>query len=404
MAANVRKVRVLQVAAVDITVANLLRPLMDRLASEGYEVAAACGDGRFARRMQADGYTIHTLPSTRSLGPAGLARSFWGLYRLMSREKYDIVHVHTPVAAGVGRLAAAFARTPVVIYTAHGFYFHDRMKPWAYRATVWAERLLGRVTDMVFTQSAEDAQTAAAQQICPADRIEWISNGVDVRRFRPAADTTAVRREFGVRDHEAVVGFIGRMVREKGVLELLEALKLTAQRVPNLVLLIAGDNAAAKDRDRDTARIVSEHLGDADLPYRVVFTGFIDEIDRMMQAVDVFCLPSYREGMPRSIIEAMACGKPVVATDIRGCREEVLDGVTGRLVPVADQQALSDALAELLTDPAKAREMGARGRERAAAHFDEDMVLGREVAAYQRLVSRRFPALAAAGNGAGGAG
>jgi glycosyltransferase involved in cell wall biosynthesis len=104
----------------------------------------------------------------------------------------------------------------------------------------------------------------------------------------------------------------------------------------------------------------------------------------------VFALPSYREGMPRSIIEAMACGRPVVATNIRGSREEVLDGTTGYLTPVADPAAMADALVKVLLDPAGAREMGREGRARAVEHFDEEKVLDREVAAYQKLVARRF--------------
>ncbi|MBI4219098.1 MAG: glycosyltransferase, partial [Chloroflexi bacterium] len=117
-------------------------------------------------------------------------------------------------------------------------------------------------------------------------------------------------------------------------------------------------------------------------------------VEVMMRAVDVFALPSYREGMPRSIIEAMASGKPVVATSIRGCREEVVEGETGLLVPVGDSQALADRLQVLLQDPELARRFGEAGQARAAARFDEEDVLDRQVAAYARLLRERLPALA----------
>jgi glycosyltransferase involved in cell wall biosynthesis len=387
-----RKLRVLQVAAVDITVSALLRPLIDRLTSEGYEVESVCRDGKFSQEMRADGYVIHSLATSRSMGPLSLARQFWDIYRLVSRNRYDIVHVHTPIAAGVGRLATALARTPVVIYTAHGFYFHDGMKPSVYRTTVWAERMLGRMTDMLLTQSAEDAQSAVTERICPPEKVQWISNGVDVRRFRADGDKPAARRAFGIGANDAVVGFLGRMVREKGILELLEAMKSVSASVDNLTLLICGDNSVAKDRDRETQALVTRYLDSSDRPYRVVFTGFIREVDRMMQAIDVFCLPSHREGMPRSIIEAMASGRPVVATDIRGCREEVQNGETGLLVPARDPQALAGALTRLLSNPSMARQMGLKGRERAVAHFDEQFVLDRQVAVYNRLSASKLAA------------
>lgn len=389
--------RVLQVAASGVTVAKLLRPLIDRLAEEGYDVESACGAGAYASEMARAGYTVHTPRMSRTLSPARNLASLWDLWRLMSRGRYDVVHVHTPVAAAVGRLAAAAARTRIVIYTAHGFYFHDRMSPGARIAATWAERAMGRLTHMLLTQSAEDAQAAIREGIAPQDRVRWISNGVDVGRFSPPGPEGArsAREAWGIAPHERVVGFMGRLVREKGILELVDALRSLSRDVPSLVLLVAGDSAAAGDRDQETAALVRRMAEDGGLPYRIVFTGFIDDVEKMMSAVDVFALPSHREGMPRSVIEAMACGRPVVASDIRGCREEVLHGVTGLLAPAGDAAALADALGRVLSDPAAAAEMGRQGRQRAEEHFDEADVLDRQVEEYARLVQERLPASAA---------
>ncbi len=389
-----RDVRVLQVAASDITIAKLLVPLINNLKANGYEVESACADGRFAQELNGKGYVVHTLPMSRSLSPWKTLKAIWALYRLLRREKYDIVHVHTPVAAGVGRLAAKLAGTPTVIYTAHGFYFHDLMKPWARRATILFERILGRFTHMLFTQSTEDAQAAVQYGIAPQQRVVWISNGVDINRFKPRTDNSAVRERFGLKEDELVVGFVGRLVREKGILELLEAMRRAGERIPNLVLLVAGDNKTGGDRDVETQAVVHQYLSSTELPFRVEFTGFIDDVEEMMQALDVFVLPSYREGMPRTIIEAMASGKPVVASDIRGCREEVSHGETGLLVPVRDADALGRAIVDVLHSPELAKSMGEKGRERAEQYFDEQMVMERQLWHYARLVSERHPALA----------
>lgn len=389
-----RDVRVLQVAASDITIAKLLLPLINNLKANGYEVESACADGRFAQELNGKGYVVHTLPMSRSISPWKTIKAVWALYRLLRKEKYDIVHVHTPVAAGVGRLAAKLAGTPTVIYTAHGFYFHDLMKPWAKRATILFERVLGRMTHMLFTQSTEDAQAAVHYGIVPQQRVVWISNGVDINRFSPRADNSAERARFGIKDGELAVGFVGRLVREKGILELLEAMRQAAERMPNLVLLVAGDSKTGGDRDVETQAIVQEYLASAELPFRVEFTGFIDDVEEMMHALDVFALPSYREGMPRTIIEAMASGKPVIASDIRGCREEVSHGETGLLVPVRDAEALGRAIVDVLNSPELARSMGEKGRERAVQYFDEQLVMDRQLWHYARLVSERHPALA----------
>lgn len=389
-----RDVRVLQVAASDVTIAKLLLPLINNLTANGYEVESACADGRFAQDLNSKGYVVHTLPMSRSISPWKTIKAVWALYRLLRKEKYDIVHVHTPVAAGVGRLAAKLAGTPTVIYTAHGFYFHDLMKPWAKRATILFERVLGRFTHMLFTQSTEDAQAAVHYKIAPQQRVVWISNGVDINRFSPREDNSAVRARFGLKDGELAVGFVGRLVREKGILELLEAMRQASERIPNLVLLIAGDNKTGGDRDVETQAIVQEYLSSVELPFRVEFTGFIDDVEEVMQALDVFVLPSYREGMPRTIIEAMASGKPVIASDIRGCREEVSHGITGLLVPVRDAEALGKAIVDVLNSPDLARSMGEKGRGRAEQYFDEQMVIDRQLWHYARLVSERHPALA----------
>jgi glycosyltransferase involved in cell wall biosynthesis len=278
----------------------------------------------------------------------------------------------------------------MVIYTAHGFYFHENMKRWAKIVTIGAERLLGRFHDLLLTQSAEDAQAAVNYKITTSDRVVWIGNGIDIDRFTPENNGESFRQRFGILPHERVVGFVGRLVSEKGMAELLEGMNYSGSRVDNLVLLVVGDNKAAGDRDSHTESAVAD-AASADQPYRAVFTGFVDEVEEAMSALDVFVLPSYREGMPRTIIEAMASGKPVVATRIRGCREEVVQGETGYLVPVRDGKAIGEALVQILNSRAVEDTMQRNGRKRAEEHFDERQVLDREIAAYSRLVRERFP-------------
>ena len=380
-------VKVLQLAAVDSTVRLLLRPLLQRLRKAGYEVHVSCSPGPRLPALEEEGYSVHRVPIARRVAPLSNAASLWRLFRLMRRERFDIVHVHTPVAAVLGRIAARLARIPCVVYTAHGFYFHERMPGWKRRAIVLVERALGQwCTDLLLAQSAEDADTALRERIAAQERVVWIGNGVDPQRFvRTPSD--ALRADLGLPDEARVIGFVGRLVREKGVVELFEAMARVVARCPEARLLVVGDTLKS---DRDTkavARldrlIASERLADV-----VRFTGFRDDTPDLLAIMDVFVLPSHREGMPRTILEAMAAGKPVVATNIRGSREEVIDGVTGLLVPVGDSEALAEAILRVLSDEALARRFGEAGRRRVREEFDEAAVLQRQIDAYRKLLVR----------------
>lgn len=381
-----RPVKVLQLAAADVTAKLLLLPLVKALEKNGYQVHVACSEGPHARALAAQGHMVHFIPIERRISPLSNMRSLLHLYRLIRQERFDVVHVHTPVAAVLGRVAAYLAGVPVIMYTAHGFYFHDRMAEYKRRPLIWLERMLGRITNVLFTQSKEDAVTAARERICPMERVVWIGNGVDLGKFQ-VSGREETREKLGIGEDERVVGFVGRMVREKGVVELMEAAEAAGRIVPGLRLLLVGDTLDS-DRDHKTKAELKRIMDRDGLASRVTFTGFIEDVASVMPAMDVLALPSYREGMPRTIIEAMACGKPVVATAIRGCREEVVHGVTGLLVPPKDATALGQAIIHLLSNPTTAARMGAEGRKRAMELFDERQVLERQIQVYDRLVMR----------------
>jgi lipopolysaccharide/colanic/teichoic acid biosynthesis glycosyltransferase/glycosyltransferase involved in cell wall biosynthesis len=379
--------KVLQVTAVDVTVKKLLLPLIDRLKAEGYQVHIACSDGKYVPELKAQGYNIHVIPIQRRISPFSNFMSLWRLYRLMKKEQFDVAHFHTMVASVMGRLAAWASGIPVVIYTAHGFYFHENMPRWLKRLAIWIEKLLCLVTDLVFTQSQEDAVTAVKEGVCPRNKVAWIGNGVDTSRFFYATPPDKTRLHYGLAPGDKVIGFVGRFVREKGILDLLQAMPIVNQAIPEARLLLVGD-ALPSDRDSKTKQIISRMQGQGHFASRVVSTGFLEDIAAPMSVMDVFVLPSYREGMPRTIIEAMASGKPVIATNIRGCREEVVHGLTGLIVPVNNPQALAEAIIYILSQPEEGLRMGAEGRLRANKFFTEQTVLDRQIKFYADAVKK----------------
>lgn len=368
--------KICQLCTVDFTLYHLLHPLMRAMRAQGHEVVGVCADGELVQHVRADGFRVEAMPLTRS---ANLTRNWHAgraLRDLFQREKFDIVHVHTPVAAFVGRLAATRAGVPRIVYTAHGFYFHENMPFPRRQAHIAAEWFAGRFTHTLMTQSEEDAATARRLGLCRTGDILAIGNGSDPNMFKPSEDPaarSATRAAIGTPDDRTVILMAGRLVAEKGYNEIVTAMRDIDAELWAVGARLSSDHAAGIN---NTIRAAE---ADPALRDRIRFLGYRADMADLMRAADIFTLPSYREGMPRSIIEAMLSGLPVVATDVRGSREEVIDGETGLLVPVRDSGALALALQSLVHDAARRRTMGGAGLARARNLYDERLVIERQI-------------------------
>ncbi|HEY7609240.1 MAG TPA: glycosyltransferase family 4 protein [Alphaproteobacteria bacterium] len=369
--------KIAQLCAVDFTLYHFILPLMRALRAAGHEVVAIASDGPFMAKIRAEGFRVEPVTIERSFNLLRHCGSARRLKVLFNRERFDVVHVHTPVAALVGRWAAWRAGVPKIVYTAHGFYFHERMA-WPKRAAFAVlEWLGGRLTHVLFTQAEEDAATARRLGLAKG-AIAAIGNGVDPAQFHPAAAAAERRRlraELGAGDGDVVILTVGRLVAEKGYVELIEAMRSVEARLWIVGERLESDHADAVDHAVQAAE------SDPLLKRRVRFLGYRADVPQLMRAADIYTLPSHREGMPRSVIEAMMSGLPVVGTDIRGTREEVVEGESGTLVPVGDAKALAAALARLVAHPKLRAAWGAKGRERALSLYREDLVIARQLEA-----------------------
>lgn len=383
---NKKDCRLLMVAAAPITFEKLLYNLIERLTETGYSVDLCCGEGEYLQELVDKGYKVIVVPFRRAWFSLKHIIALITLYRILKKGDYDIVHFHTPIVSAIGRIAARMAKVRVILYTAHGFYFHEDMWPIIYKIFIFIEKVLAKyATDWLFLQSREDEFTAISNSFMKdRRRIIWIGNGVEPHKF-----ITCKKEEKCLANkndaHSAVFGFIGRVVREKGILELIEAFSLVITQYESARLMIIGGTLES-DRDKSTAKKAMKLIKKHNLIDRIDFLGFRDDIPQLLSAIDIFVLPSYREGMPRSIIEAMMSGKPVIATNIRGCREEVVHGETGLLVSPKNVEELAEAMKYLASNPDLAREMGRKGRERAIELFDESYVLERQLAIYRKIV------------------
>lgn len=383
------KIKVLQLAAVDVTVRFQLLSLIDHLLREKYDVHIACSPGKYADELAKRGYKIQRIEIVRKIDLFSNLKSLWHLCRLMRQERFDIVHVHTPMAAVLGQVAAKLTRIPIIVNTAHGFYFHDLMPSWKRRPIIWVARLVGRYcTDMLFLQSSEDMATAIKEKIVAATKVLWIGNGINLSLFDTKKDDSTLRTKLKLSKADKVISFIGRLVHEKGIEDLLQALPIIIAQIPQAKLLLIGETFDS-ERDQKTKQRLVQMIQEHRLGSAVSFAGFREDIPELLSVINLFALPSYREGMPRTIIEAIAAGKPVVATDIRGCREEVVHGVNGLLVPVSNPPALARAIIQILSDEKLAQHMGEAGRKRAQMEFGETLVLSKQSKAYERLLAER---------------
>jgi glycosyltransferase involved in cell wall biosynthesis len=376
-AAEPSRMKIAQLCAVDFTLYHFILPLMRGLRAAGHEVVGIASDGPFVAQIRAEGFRVETVGIERSLNLFRHLPALGRLKALFAREDFDLVHVHTPVAAMIGRWAAWRAGVPRIVYTAHGFYFHDRMA-WLRRcAFIALEWLGGRLTDILFTQSEEDARTARRLRLARGP-IAAIGNGVDPARFHPAPNADErrnLRAALGARGDRLVILSVGRLVAEKGFPELIEAMRRVEADLWVVGERLPSDHADSVDAAFDATKT------DPALARRVRFLGYRADVADLMRAADIYTLPSHREGMPRSVLEAMMTGLPVVGTNIRGTREEVVEGETGALVPVGDTAALAAALNRLVADAPLRAAWGAKGRARALALYREELVIARQLAA-----------------------
>ncbi|MDD4856733.1 MAG: glycosyltransferase family 4 protein [Candidatus Krumholzibacteria bacterium] len=383
-------VKILELCAVDFTAYHLLRPLGLGLRGAGYDVTFCCSPGEGLDLLRAEGFGAEAIPISRNYNVAHHARSFEALLSFMRRERFSIVHAHTPVAGLIGRGAAKLAGVPGIVYTAHGFYFHDGMPSAVHAFFAGLERCAAAFTDVIFVQSEEDWEEAVRLRIAPRVKLVHIGNGVDPEKFGKrlhSLEAARFREENGL-GSGPVVGFVGRAVREKGAIEFVRAAAIVKRSSPGAKFVMVGEPLVS-DRDSCWDEILRLR-GELGLDGDLILTGYRKDVPAILAAFDVFALPSYREGMPRALLEAMATGLPVVATAIRGCREEVANGSTGILVPSGDHEALAAAIGKFALSSELRASMGEAGRERVLARFDERKIVALQIALLERLAEAKL--------------
>ena len=332
--------RVLLTASVQSHICQFHKPLMKLLKDRGYEIHVAARNNlkeKNGLRLEYPDKVFDTHFARSPLNIPALFRARRELDEILEQNHYDIIHCNTPVAGVVTRLAAAGYREKgtKVFYTAHGFHFY-KGAPWKNWLLYYPiEKWMSRYTDKLITINEEDFELAKSRFHCKVERIHGV--GASDERFYPVPqrEKEELRRILGVTGNPLIMN-VGELLPNKNQKAAVAMMAELIKIYPDALLFIAGNGPERENLERQIA--------DLNLADHVRLLGYTTEVDRYVRACDILAACSYREGLPLNVLEAMMCGKPVVASKNRGHCELVKDGVTGFLVDPDDISAYAEKI------------------------------------------------------------
>jgi glycosyltransferase involved in cell wall biosynthesis len=359
-------------------------------ADAGHVVALVFGpiygpEGSLLDRVKAHGgiEAIETPNLVREISPLRDLKCYYDLRGLIHQWKPDVVHTHSSKAGIIGRFAAWKERVPCVVHTVHGPPFHAYEKWWRNRLYVMSERAAAKRCHTIACVAEAMRDQYLAEGIGKPEQYEIVYSGMEIEPFlHPSISRKEMRAELGFSNDDFVLGTIARLAELKGHDDLLDALRPVFQVRPNLKLLWVGDGWW---RERLLKRISEMNLGD-----RVVTVGLVppEDIPKYLQAMDVLAHPSYREGLPRTVTQALLSATPAIAYDVDGTREVCIDNMTGKLLGAGDIEGLRAAVLWMMDNPEERAAMGERGREMCRERFDARGMVEHLDALYRSVMER----------------
>ena len=364
---------------------SFFRGQLEFLDQQGFDVGLICSPGEKVQAFKDWPVRYYPVPIQRRISPLADIVSIWKIVCLFRSIRPDIVHVHTSKAGMVGMIAAWLTGVRVKIFTIHGFRWVT--KKGISRLLIKASnRLTCFLADRVFCVSKSNLALGVDNNICSNDKAHVFCggsiNGVDAKhRFNPEKkmDRLAIRKGLSIPESSFVFGFVGRIVRDKGIEELAAAWRSVREDFSDTHLMLVGKVESGDPVSCETLDVLQKDD-------RVHFTGFCEEVAPYYEAMDVFVLPSYREGFPVTPLEASAMGLPVIASNIRGCVDAVVDGQTGILVTPESSIELERAMRTILNDRKDAKRLGENGRDFVLKNFQPKPIWEAVVKAYKVLL------------------
>ena len=357
-----------------LTVKGLDREIYDVILIRGLSIESnmaaneALAVEESIQEAKAEGVRVIIIPSlVRRIQPFYDLKAFFALIKILLYERPHIVHTHTSKAGILGRWAAFFARVPVIVHTPHGHVFwgyFGRLKTGIF---ILLEKISALITDRLVVLTEQEKNDHLHFHIAPENKFSEVHSGINLEGFSNlSVEPGAMKKRLGIPKGNIVVGTTGRLTHVKGHGYLIEAAgKILDVRLDTTFVFLGDGELLNELKDMVTKLDIEEN---------VKFLGWRDDVAEVMSVFDVFVLPSLNEGMGRVLVEAMALGKPIVASDVGGIPDLVVNGENGFLVPVGDVGALADAINRLIQKPGMRKKMGRCGKKIAVDYSADAMV------------------------------
>jgi glycosyltransferase involved in cell wall biosynthesis len=360
----------------------VLKARLHALRSAGFRVVLIASPGPLLDCIASDeGIATVAIPMRREIAPLRDMVSVWRLFRALRRLQPDLTEFSTPKAGLLGNLAAKWCRVPARVYMLRGLRL-ETLTGLSRRLLLAAERIAASCAHLVVCNSESLRAQAMALRIADESKLHLIgsgsSNGVDVDRFSPGAEE--VRERLGIPQHAPLIGFVGRLTRDKGVPELIDAFDRIVAAAPLARLLLVGWFDESEDSLSAALRTRIDHHPS------IVCTGFVADTAPYYRAMDMMVLPTWREGFPNVVLEAAATGIPVITTLSTGSRDAVLAEITGVLIPAGYPEAIAEAVLRLIRHPEERLRMGTAARAWVIDEFVNGRVLGLTIGLYEKLL------------------
>ncbi len=371
---NMRR-KILRVVTVPVSFRLLLTGQLEFIQSQGFEVHAVSADGPELAHYRNEGISVFTIPFTRTFTPF---RDLFCLFKLvlyLLRVKPDIVHSHTPKAGLLAMMAAFVCRVPVRMHTVAGLPLMEA-KGVRKKILFMAEWITYFFAHRVYPNSRGLYQYVNGHFSLFRFKLRMLgngsSNGIDVSYFTSSPEleqqACSLRNQLGISSDQVIFGFIGRLVRDKGISELLSAFRYLSSKYENVILLLVGDLEQIREPlPVEDVECIRNHE-------KIIFTGFQEDVRPWLLTMDVFVFPSYREGFPNALVQAACMERACVASSIIGCEEIIDHGRTGMLVPAKDASALSQAMEYFYLNPGIRKTHGAKARQDVVTRYSRQLL------------------------------
>ena len=333
--------KILYVTTVSRTINAFLVPHIEMLIKEGYKVDVACYVDKEIDKTLIDlGVNVYNIPFSRSPLAFGNLRAFKKLVKIQKNNNYDIVHVHTPVASIFGRLLKLKFRNLKTIYTAHGYHFLKGGSKLGWILYYPIEKVMAKLTDVTININQEDYEITK-KRLKPKECYLINGVGLDISKYEKMSDEFILekRKSLGLEKDDFILIMIAELNQNKNQIQLIKAMELLRDEYPKIKVILVGEGDKRKELEKE--------IRERKLENNIQLLGFRTDVIELINIANLGVLLSYREGLPRSIMEMMANGKKVIGTDIRGIRDLIVSEDIGYLVNIGDFESIRNILGKL---------------------------------------------------------